>query len=84
MALPRQFRRLRLGLVGFGDVARRSLELLLSRPSQQHGPRLIVVGRPSIEAVQKQAVAAGVKDLVIACGSTNEIAHYHAAADAFV
>jgi UDP-glucose:(heptosyl)LPS alpha-1,3-glucosyltransferase len=46
--------------------------------------RLIVVGRPSIEAVQKQAVAAGVKDLVIACGSTNEIAHYHAAADAFV
>ena len=45
MALPRQFRRLRIGLVGFGDVARRSLELLLSRRSQQHGPRLVVVGR---------------------------------------
>ncbi|NBW00238.1 MAG: SDR family NAD(P)-dependent oxidoreductase [Betaproteobacteria bacterium] len=45
MALPRQFRRLRLGLIGFGDVARRSLELCLSRPSQKHGPRLIVVGR---------------------------------------
>jgi UDP-glucose:(heptosyl)LPS alpha-1,3-glucosyltransferase len=46
--------------------------------------RLIVVGRPSIKTVQKQAAAVGVKDLVIACGSTNEIAHYHAAADAFV
>jgi len=54
MALPRQFRRLRLGLVGFGDVARRSLELLLSRPSQQHGPRLIVVGRTAAQRIAPQ------------------------------
>ena len=46
--------------------------------------RLIVVGRPSVQIVQQQALAAGVKDQVIACGSTNEIALYHAAADAFV
>jgi nucleoside-diphosphate-sugar epimerase len=54
MALPRQFRRLRLGLVGFGDVAHRSLELCLSRPSQQHGPRLIVVGRTSAQRIAPQ------------------------------
>ena len=58
MALPRQFRRLRLGLVGFGDVARRSLELLLSRPSQQHGPRLIVVGRTAAQRIAPQTRAA--------------------------
>lgn len=54
MALPRQFRRLRLGLVGFGDVARRSLGLCLSRPSQQHGPRLIVVGRTAAQRIAPQ------------------------------
>jgi nucleoside-diphosphate-sugar epimerase len=54
MALPRQFRRLRLGLIGFGDVARRSLELCLSRPSQQHGPRLIVVGRTAAQRITPQ------------------------------
>ena len=54
MALPRQFRRLRLGLVGFGDVARRSLELFLSRSSQQHGPRLIVVGRTAAQRIAPQ------------------------------
>lgn len=46
--------------------------------------RLIVVGRPPIEVVRKRALEAGVEDLVIACGSTSEIAHYHAAADAFI
>jgi len=40
--------------VGFGDVARRSLELCLSRPSQQHGPRLIVVGRTAAQRIAPQ------------------------------
>ncbi|NBV86245.1 MAG: glycosyltransferase family 1 protein [Verrucomicrobia bacterium] len=46
--------------------------------------RVIVVGRPSPEAVLAQAARAGVAGSVIACGSTDRMADYHAAADIFV
>ncbi len=46
--------------------------------------RLLVVGRPAVETVRAQALKAGVSENVIACGSTNQMADYHAAADLFV
>lgn len=45
MSLPRQFRRLRIGLIGFGDVARRILENRTSPIPSGHGPRWIAVSR---------------------------------------
>jgi len=46
--------------------------------------RLLVVGRPPVKEVRRQAAKFGVLTQVIACGSTNEIAKFHAAADVFV
>jgi len=46
--------------------------------------RLIVIGRPAIEEVRKRAREAGLNGAVLACGSTNDVAGYHAAADVFV
>jgi dTDP-4-dehydrorhamnose reductase len=46
MTLPRQFRRLRVALVGFGDVARRLLDQRIAAvPYPGHGPRFIAAGR---------------------------------------
>ena len=46
MTLPRQFRRLRIALVGFGDVARRLLnQRIAAVPYPGHGPRFIAAGR---------------------------------------
>ena len=44
-ALPRQFRRHRIALLGFGDVARRLLEQRLTQPSARFGPRFIAISR---------------------------------------
>jgi nucleoside-diphosphate-sugar epimerase len=45
MALPREFRRLRVLLVGFGDVAKRLADQRLESQTRRHGPRLIAVSR---------------------------------------
>lgn len=45
MALPRQFRRLRISLIGFGDVAKRTLAQRLDNRPSSHGPRFIAVSR---------------------------------------
>ena len=44
-ALPRQFRRQRIALIGFGDVARRLLEQRLTQPCARFGPRFIALSR---------------------------------------
>lgn len=44
-ALPRQFRRQRIALIGFGDVARRLLEQRLSLISTDFGPRFFALSR---------------------------------------
>jgi nucleoside-diphosphate-sugar epimerase len=54
MALPRQFRRLRISLIGFGDVARRALDQHLARRLGRHGPRLILIGRSPHAALTVQ------------------------------
>jgi UDP-glucose:(heptosyl)LPS alpha-1,3-glucosyltransferase len=46
--------------------------------------RLMVVGRPSVSAVKRLASLNGVSDLVMACGASQSVADYHAAADLFV
>lgn len=60
-ALPRQFRRHRIALIGFGDVARRLLEQRLTQPCAGYGPRFIAVSRsthrldnPSLNRVAQQ------------------------------
>ena len=45
MSLPRKFRQLRIGLIGFGDVARRLLMQRLHQRVRGHGPNWIAVGR---------------------------------------
>jgi nucleoside-diphosphate-sugar epimerase len=45
MALPREFRRLRILLVGFGDVAKRLADQRLGLQTRRHGPRVIAVSR---------------------------------------
>ncbi len=45
MTLPREFRRLRVLLLGFGDVAQRLARQRLLQTSQRHGPRLICASR---------------------------------------
>ncbi len=45
MTLPREFRRLRVLLLGFGDIAQRLARQQLAKPSSLHGPRLIAVSR---------------------------------------
>jgi UDP-glucose:(heptosyl)LPS alpha-1,3-glucosyltransferase len=46
--------------------------------------RLIVVGRPPEHVVRRHAVAIGLEDRVLACGPTDEVVSFHAAADIFV
>lgn len=45
MALPRQFRRLRIALIGFGDVARRLLAQRQTTHGASGGPRFFAIGR---------------------------------------
>lgn len=45
MTLPREFRRPRLLLLGFGDVAKRLAKQQLARMAARQGPRLIAVSR---------------------------------------
>jgi nucleoside-diphosphate-sugar epimerase len=58
MALPRQFRRYRIALIGFGDVAKRTLEQQQRHHLEAHGPRLILVGRSGCTALSVEQVAA--------------------------
>ncbi len=44
-ALPRQFRRHRIALVGFGDVAKRLLQQRLLQAASGFGPRFIAISR---------------------------------------
>jgi UDP-glucose:(heptosyl)LPS alpha-1,3-glucosyltransferase len=46
--------------------------------------RLLVVGKPPVEAVRRLAAEHGVGELVMACGPTLSVADFHAAADLFV
>jgi hypothetical protein len=48
MTLPRQFRRPRIGLIGFGDVARRLLMDRLATPGALHGPIWVAVSRSGL------------------------------------
>jgi hypothetical protein len=52
MALPRTFRRLRVGLIGFGDIARRLLKQRLNTVKPGHGPRWIAVSRKGAAILQ--------------------------------
>lgn len=45
MTLPREFRRLRICLIGFGDVAARTFLQRTQRIPNRHGPRLLAIGR---------------------------------------
>jgi hypothetical protein len=47
MTLPREFRRLRICLVGFGDVAKRTLMQRAQAIPNRHGPKLLAIGRSS-------------------------------------
>lgn len=51
MTLPRQFRRLRIALVGVGDVAKRTLSQRLVYESSRHGPRFILASRTGRSAL---------------------------------
>ncbi len=53
---------------------------LLNRPEL----RLLVVGRPARQSVERQAAEFGLTNQVIACGPTQDVSAYHAASDAFV
>ncbi len=54
MTLPRQFRRPRIGLIGFGDVARRLLMARLATPGASHGPIWITVSRSGLSHVSAE------------------------------
>jgi len=68
------------------ELARKGYSTILSALRILNSPRLrlIVIGRPSVDAVRKQARDSGLEDRVLACGSTNDVAGFHAAADVFV
>lgn len=51
MALPRQFRRLRVALIGVGDVAKRTIAQQLQKKRGNHGPRFILVSRSGAAAL---------------------------------
>jgi nucleoside-diphosphate-sugar epimerase len=56
MILPREFRRTRLLLLGFGDVAKRLAHNRLAQITVRHGPRVIAVSR-SGPTPEQQALA---------------------------
>ena len=60
MALPREFRRWRVALVGFGDVARRLLtQRMAANGGTRHGPKFIAAGRSRPEYLTRSHVPAG-------------------------
>jgi UDP-glucose:(heptosyl)LPS alpha-1,3-glucosyltransferase len=68
------------------ELERKGYRTILSALAILKSPRLrlIVIGRPRVEDVLKQARDAGLEGAILACGSTNDVAAYHAAADIFV
>jgi UDP-glucose:(heptosyl)LPS alpha-1,3-glucosyltransferase len=68
------------------ELERKGLPTILSALSQLREKRfrLLVVGKPALEAVRQMAENFGVNEQVIACGPTSDVARFHAAADAFV
>ena len=54
MALPRQFRRLRVALIGVGDVAKRTIAQQLEKKLGNHGPRFILVSRSGAAALSEE------------------------------
>ncbi|MBU3724163.1 MAG: SDR family NAD(P)-dependent oxidoreductase [Burkholderiaceae bacterium] len=55
MIPPRQFRRLRIALIGFGDVAGRLLAQRQTAPGASDGPRFFAIGRnPSLSTFANQ------------------------------
>ena len=68
------------------ELERKGYRTILSALQILQSPRLrlLVAGRPSVELVRKMAAEAGVEGSVLACGSTNDVAGFHAAADIFV
>jgi len=68
------------------ELERKGYRTLLSALSILKSPRLrlIVIGRPPVEEVRRQARDAGEEQAILACGSTGDVAAFHAAADIFV
>ena len=68
------------------ELARKGYAAILGAMKILNNPnlRLIVVGRPSVEEVKRQAVQAGLGDQVLALGSHSDVAAMHAAADLFI
>jgi UDP-glucose:(heptosyl)LPS alpha-1,3-glucosyltransferase len=68
------------------ELSRKGYPVLLEALSLLKEPRfkLIVIGRPPVEEVKAEAEKKGVGNQVLACGSTNRVSDFHAAADVFV
>jgi UDP-glucose:(heptosyl)LPS alpha-1,3-glucosyltransferase len=68
------------------ELVRKGFRTLLAAVAKLNDPnvRVIVAGRPPVAEVMAMATEAGIASQVIACGSTTDIAAYHASADLFV
>ena len=68
------------------ELERKGYSTLLSAMRRLDRPdvRLLVVGRPGKEAVERQAAALGLQGQVIAAGPTQDVSSFHAAGDVFV
>ena len=73
-------------LFAANELERKGYGTILSALRRLRRPevRLLVVGKPDVSLVRRQAAQAGVGDQVIACGPTRDVALYHAASDLFV
>lgn len=54
MSLPREFRRLRVALIGFGDVAKRTFAQRTKLESRAHGPRFMLIGRSQLRDAEPE------------------------------
>lgn len=68
------------------ELERKGFATVLKAMAQLNRPdlRLLVVGRVDAEVVKVLAARAGVSDVVMVCGPTDNVPDYHAAADLFV
>ena len=68
------------------ELERKGYRTILSALQILNSPRLrlIVIGRPNVDKVRRQARDVGLANCVLACGSTNDVARFHAVADIFV
>lgn len=68
------------------ELERKGYKTVLAAMRELRCPyiRLIVVGRCDVRLVKNLAARFGVADQVIACGSTDDVASFHAAGDIFV